>query len=89
MRLWTDGLAGLILETLSACIPILPWVASYVTLAPSSRVLKPLPAMLVHENVLVTLVRSDEAIPFLVGNHFYRSLGHVWSPPIFTGAPPQ
>jgi hypothetical protein len=46
-------------------------------------------AGVVHENVLVTLVRSDEAIPFLVGKPLYRSLGYVWSPPFFTGAPPQ
>src|SRR5215212_2317461 len=43
----------------------------------------------VHENVLATLIRGDEAVAFLIVEPLYRSLGHTWSPPFFIGAPPQ
>src|SRR5919107_6034551 len=43
----------------------------------------------VHEEVLATLVRGDEAVAFIIVEPLYRSLGHIWSPPFFTGAPPQ
>src|ERR687890_78640 len=43
-------------------------------------------ARVVHEEVLATLVRGDEAVALLVGKPLYRSLGHVWSPPfVFLG----
>src|SRR5215213_11499103 len=46
-------------------------------------------AVVVHEEVLATLLRGDEAVALLVGEPLYRSLGHVWSPPFCLGAPPQ
>src|ERR671921_323920 len=46
-------------------------------------------ARVVHEEVLATLVRGDEPVAFIVVEPLYRSLGHTWSPPFFTGAPPQ
>ena len=46
-------------------------------------------AGVVHENVLATRLRSDEAVAFLVGKPLYRSLGHIWSPPFSVGAPLQ
>src|SRR5687768_4995669 len=46
-------------------------------------------ARVVNEEVLATLVGGDEAVALLVTEPLYRSLGHVWSPPFFTGAPPQ
>src|ERR671911_3243579 len=44
---------------------------------------------MVHEEVLATLVWGDEAVAFIVVEPLYRSLGHTWSPPFFSGAPPQ
>src|SRR5215213_5198013 len=38
-------------------------------------------ARVVHEEVLATLVRSDEAVAFIIAEPLYRSLGHIWSPP--------
>src|SRR5687768_6564183 len=46
-------------------------------------------ARMVHEEVLATLIRGDEAVALIVVEPLYRSLGHVWSPPFFTWAPPQ
>src|SRR5215207_10243392 len=46
-------------------------------------------ARMLHEDVLATLVGGDEAVAFIVVEPLYRSLGHLWSPPFFTGAPPQ
>src|SRR5215218_1105408 len=46
-------------------------------------------ARVVHEEVLVTLIRGDEAVAFLVTEPLYCSLGHIWSPPFSVGAPPQ
>src|SRR5919107_91752 len=43
-------------------------------------------ARVVHEEVLATLVRGDEAVALLVGKPLYRSLGHVWSPPFSWGS---
>src|ERR671920_2528949 len=36
---------------------------------------------MVHENVIATLIRSDEAVAFIIAEPLYRSLGHIWSPP--------
>src|SRR5215211_3813996 len=44
---------------------------------------------MVNEEVLATLVGGDEAVAFIVVEPLYRSLGHVWSPPFFSGAPLQ
>src|SRR5215211_1115618 len=44
---------------------------------------------MVHEEILATLVRSDEAVALLVIEPLYRSLGHFWNPPFFSGAPLQ
>jgi hypothetical protein len=88
-----DGSAGYALETLFACMPFWSWLASQETLAPSPRLLKPRIrySAVVHEGVLATLVRGDEAVAFIVGQPLYRSLGHIWSPPFSLGweAPPQ
>src|SRR5215204_7770846 len=46
-------------------------------------------ACVVHEKVLATLIRGDEAVALLVVEPLYRSLGHIWSPPSSSGAPPQ
>src|SRR5215210_115034 len=46
-------------------------------------------ARVVHEEVLATLIRGDEAVALLVAEPLYRSLGHVWSPPFSVGAPLQ
>ncbi len=46
-------------------------------------------ARMVHEDVLATLVGGDEAVAFIVTEPLYRSLGHIWSPPFFSGAPMQ
>src|ERR671913_389585 len=43
----------------------------------------------VHEEILATLVRRDEAVALLIAEPLYRSLGHVWSPPFSVGAPLQ
>src|SRR5215207_4312821 len=43
----------------------------------------------VDEDVLATLIGGDEAVAFIVVEPLDRSLGHTWSPPFFTGAPPQ
>jgi hypothetical protein len=34
----------------------------------------------VHENVLATLLRSDEAVAFIIVEPLYRSLGHILEP---------
>src|SRR5215208_584 len=46
-------------------------------------------ARVVHEKVLATLIRGDEAVALIVVEPLYRSLGHIWSPPFSSGAPPQ
>src|ERR671912_2441578 len=46
-------------------------------------------ARVVHEEVLATLIRGDEAVALLVTEPLYRSLGHIWSPPFSVGAPLQ
>src|SRR5215207_10866979 len=43
-------------------------------------------ARVVHEEVLATLIRGDEAVALLVTEPLYRSLGHIWSPPFSVGA---
>src|SRR5215207_6599502 len=43
----------------------------------------------VNEEVLATLIGGDESVAFIVVEPLYRSLGHTWSPPFSSGAPPQ
>src|SRR5215218_9055043 len=66
---------GLLVRDLGALIEALVAVTRYTAV--------------VDEDVLATLIRGDEAVAFLVVEPLYRSLGHIWSPPFITGAPPQ
>jgi hypothetical protein len=66
---------GLLVRDLGALVEALEAVTRYTAV--------------VHEKVLATLVWSDEAVTLLVVEPFYRSLGHIWSPPFSLGAPLQ
>src|SRR5829696_4270011 len=75
IRLQTFPALGSLVGDLGTLIEALEAVAGY--------------ARVVHENVLTTLLRSDEAVAFIIAEPLYRSLGHIWSPPFSVGAPPQ
>src|SRR5215213_316214 len=75
IRLQTFPALGLLVSDLGALIEALVAVTRYTAV--------------VHENVLATLIRGDEAVAFLIVEPLDRSLGHTWSPPFLTGAPPQ
>src|SRR5215217_6210284 len=43
-------------------------------------------AVVMHEEVLASLVGGDEPVALIVAEPLDRSLGHVWSPPFCPGA---
>src|SRR5215218_635129 len=72
VRLHTPTPLGCLVGDLGALVEALEAAAGY--------------ARMLHEDVLATLVRGDEAVAFMVIEPLYRSLGHVWSPPfVFLG----
>jgi hypothetical protein len=87
MSLLFDGPAGYTLETLFACMPFWSWLAPQETSAPFSKLLKSTLGYtaVVHEEIHTVLVRGDEAVTFVVTEPLDRCLGHVWSPPFYSG----
>src|SRR5215218_5783672 len=75
IRLQTFPALGLLVGDLGALIEALEAITRYTAV--------------MDEDVLATLIRGDEAVAFIITEPLYRSLGHTWSPPFFTGAPPQ